>query len=75
MDAYFSMAATFKEINENEKAVDCYVKAIEIDPHNNKVLSEYGKFLVKLDYKVKGLRYIAQADGVIRFTNFDFKII
>ena len=42
-----NLGLTFKELGENQKAISCYEKAIEIDPNfltiNNKLRAGYGE--------------------------------
>jgi tetratricopeptide (TPR) repeat protein len=74
-DAYCNFGVTFMLLGKLEKAKECFEKALGKDKTNKKYLSAYGKLLLKMNDHPKGIKFLQKSDGVIKFSQSDFKII
>ena len=74
-NVYYNLGNILQELRELQKAKSCYEKLLNLDPTYKKGYSGYGNLLLKITQHNKGLAYIRNGDGVIRFTQKDVKII
>ena len=73
--AYSNLGIIVEKLGRLIEAKEIYKKAIRLDPKNKKTIIAYGELLLKLNEHNHGLDLIAKAQGVISFTQQDFKII
>ena len=77
-----NLGTALLKLNELEDSINCYEKAIEIDPgypraHDNLISAceLYAKTLFKKGLHKKAMHCIQKGPGLIRFTENNFKII
>ena len=73
--AYSNLGIIVEKLGRLNEAKVNYKKALSLDSSNKKTVIAYGELLLKLNEHNYGLNLIAQAQGVIVFTQTDCKII
>ena len=73
--ANFNLGIIHMEIGQLDSAVTFYEKVLKLNPLDKKALLAYGITLLSVNKHLKGLKYIIESEGVIKFTPSNYKII
>ena len=71
---HHNLGASFKELKEYQKASKAFSKALKIE-RKKTTLKLYGETLLIINEHEKGLEYLQESGGVIKFSKSNFKIL
>ena len=74
-ELYYNLALTLQNSGKLEKSRTIYKKALKLDSSDKRIKIGYGRLLLKLNEKIKGLKILSEGQGVIIFTQSGVKII
>ncbi len=74
-DALNNIAKIYKDLNNFEKSKIYYEKCLSLDPKYINACLGYGGLLLKLNQHNKGLKYLQNGTGFIRFNKDKIEII
>ena len=71
---HHNLGAAFKELKKYQKATKAFSKALKIE-RKKTTLKLYGETLLNINEHKKGLEYLQECSGVIKFSMSNFKIL